>query len=995
MLQGRKSMVVILKVGGQVAAAECIRHAMAQQGLPWRLVHVSSLNQARLALARERADLLLIHHQLPDGTALQADLQLGDALRLLSIEQGQEALAAQALDAGFDDYVVESTHQGFAAAMVSQIRGALARRDINRTLQRQHSLLAAISRAQAALIRQTDSRAAFRSVLSELMGLTHSAVGFICDVAPAPSGEPRLHMQALSNTAWDASVRKTLEDAVASQALPAGDGSPLAQAVQGAQAVVVNQPQTPEQRRWAVPLGLPALSSYVLLPVGEPGQLLAVVCLGNRSGGYAETLLDFVKPLVDTVGQQVEFSRTEYRRQEAARVLQTTLDSISEGVMMTSASGHCVLCNARALALLDLPAELLARQPHYMEIYWLQMARNDFGPNAEWIEDVQVRGYVNNAQSNPTEARVLPPRYRRRTRDGRVLEVHCNRLPTGEELFTYTDITSAMNSQRDLQVTNERLAATLDGTRAGTWEWNLQTDEVLLNDRFASLIGYTVAELPTQVNQLYALLLHPADEELLKQASRLHISGESDHYECQFRFRHKSGHWVWLLERGRINQRNADGQPMVMSGTSIDITGSKHADDALRVTSELLKERTAALETTLHAMSQGLMVVGADGRVKLYNDQVCRILDMPDSLMATMPMLVDLVRRQTQRGDFGPGLKLVHPDAREYVQSGSGAIDDTVPRRYVRRTLKGRYLEIKSDPLPGGGFVRTYADVTPFIEAVDAARERGEEVRQLNETLEQRVAQRTLELERTMHDVETLSYSIAHDLRGPLRAVNGFAALIAADEADRLSPDGRELFARITEASRRMGVMITDLLQLFKVVRADLTPVEVDLAAMAQDAVRSLAAAYPNAQVDIEPMPRAQGDASLLRLLMFNLIDNALKYSAKAAQPRITVGWSDDVAAWFVRDNGVGFDMAHTEKLFGLFQRLHSPADFDGSGVGLAVVARVVERHGGRVWTDSRPGQGATFWFSLNLDASHVRLAKPAPVASLPVQAGQPGLFDA
>ena len=120
-----------------------------------------------------------------------------------------------------------------------------------------------------------------------------------------------------------------------------------------------------------------------------------------------------------------------------------------------------------------------------------------------------------------------------------------------------------------------------------------------------------------------------------------------------------------------------------------------------------------------------------------------------------------------------------------------------------------------------------------------------------------------------------------------------------------------------------------------------------------------------------------------------------MKYSAKAAQPRITVGWSDDVAAWFVRDNGVGFDMAHTEKLFGLFQRLHSPADFDGSGVGLAVVARVVERHGGRVWTDSRPGQGATFWFSLNLDASHVRLAKPAPVASLPVQAGQPGLFDA
>ncbi|MBY0466840.1 MAG: PAS-domain containing protein, partial [Burkholderiales bacterium] len=366
------------------------------------------------------------------------------------------------------------------------------------------------------------------------------------------------------------------------------------------------------------------------------------------------------------------------------------------------------------------------------------------------------------------------------------------------------------------------------------------------------------------------------------------------------------------------------------------------------------------------------------------------------TLMATMPTLVDLVRRQTQRGDFGQGLALVHPDARDYVQSGSGVVDDSVPRRYVRRTLKGRYLEIKSDPLPGGGFVRTYTDVTPFVEAVDAARERGEEVRQLNETLEQRVAQRTLELERTMLDVEALSYSIAHDLRGPLRAVNGFAALIAADEAERLSPDGRELFARITEASRRMGVMITDLLQLFKVVRADLTPVEVDLAALAQDAVRALAAAYPTAEVDIEPMPLAQGDASLLKLLMFNLVDNALKYSAKAVKPRITVGWSGEVMAWFVRDNGVGFDMAHTDKLFGLFQRLHSPADFDGSGVGLAVVARVVERHGGRVWADAHPGQGATFWFNLNLEADHVRVATPPPVVPAVVvqPGGQPGLFD-
>ncbi len=983
-------MVVILKVGGLAAAADCIRAAIAHDAKPWKLVHVSTLNQARLALARDRIDLLLIHHQLPDGEALTAELPTSGVLRVMSVEPGFEAVAAQALEQGFADYVVEATHDGFGAVMLAQINSALRHRDTTRTLHQQHGLLSAISRAQASFIQTTDNRAAFNSLLTDLLALTHSAFGFVGEVFYDSPDVPWLQIHALSNLAWDDASRKAHADADGAGMAFRNLNTLFGSALRTGEPVLTNAPAA-DPRASGTPRGHPPLHAFLGLPVGTPGQLLAMVGLANRPGGYTPQHIELLRPLLDTIGQLVVARRIDMQRSQATHVLQTTFNSIDQGLLMTDARGNCTVYNQRALALLALPESFMATRPHDLEVFAFQNARGDFGPDCEWIDDPVVRSFM----KAPDNSLRLPALYRRRTRDGRILEIQRWILPGGEVMRTYTDVTATWQSQQALLAAKERLDGIIDGTRAGTWEWHIETDEVTVNDRFASLVGYTVDELPRQVGALYALLLHPADEDRLKQANKLHIDGQKDHYECQFRFRHKAGHWVWLLERGRINVRHPDGRPKVMSGTSIDITESKHADDALRVTSELLKERTEALETTLHAMSQGLMVVGADGRVKLYNDQVCRILDMPDSLLATMPMLTDLVRRQTQRGDFGPGLTLVHPDARDYVLSGSGAIDDTVPRRYVRRTLKGRYLEIKSDPLPGGGFVRTYADVTPFIEAVDAARERGEEVRLLNETLEQRVAQRTLELERTMHDVEALSYSIAHDLRGPLRAVNGFAALIAADEADRLSPDGRELFARITEASRRMGVMITDLLQLFKVVRADLTPVEVDLAAMAQDAVRAMAAAYPNAEVDIEPMPLAQGDASLLRLLMFNLIDNALKYSAKADKPRIAVGWSGSAAAWFVRDNGVGFDMAHTDKLFGLFQRLHSPADFDGSGVGLAVVARVVERHGGRVWADARPGQGATFWFSLNLDASHVRLAKPPPVVPPVAQTGQPGLFDA
>lgn len=262
--------------------------------------------------------------------------------------------------------------------------------------------------------------------------------------------------------------------------------------------------------------------------------------------------------------------------------------------------------------------------------------------------------------------------------------------------------------------------------------------------------------------------------------------------------------------------------------------------------------------------------------------------------------------------------------------------------------------------------MRTVTDVTRYAEATERARESTAEVMRLNTTLEQRVAQRTAELERSMHDMEVLSFSIAHDLRGPLRAINGFATLIAADEADRLSPDGQALLGRITEASRRMGAMITDLLELFKVARTELQPVAVDLATLVQEAVRSLASASgAHAAVGVEPMPKALGDPTMLRHLVFNLVDNALKYSSRQAQPVITVGWDAGQAAWFVRDNGVGFDMAHADQLFGLFQRLDVSHGFDGTGVGLAVVERIAERHGGRVWAESSPGQGATFWFVL------------------------------
>lgn len=957
-------MAVILKAGGQSAAANCLRAAMQAQGGGWRLVHVATLAQARLALAREAVDLMLVHHVLPDGSAQEVLAWACGVPVILSLDRGHEHAAADLLELGFADYVFEDPSPSVARLLLAQIRSALRHRSTLQALERQHRLVHTISRMQSRFIDTAQHREAFDHLLNDLLSLTGSEYGFVGEVFYDAPDQPWLNIHAISNITWDDASR-------AAYARTATTGMPFRRldtlfgsALLTGEPVVANQPQT-DPRAGGIPQGHPPLRHFLGLPTGPKGGLLALVGLANKPGGYSNEDVAFLQPVLDTVAQLVQARRAQERSREARAALETTLQSIDQGISMIDAQGKLVLFNRQAADMLRLDPAWLATGPTEAEVVAVMRERGDFGTDFENIADPTVRAFMR----EPRLGVALPSRYARCTPDGRWLQIDNRTLADGTRVRTYTDITTQWQAQQALHEANQRLQTILDGTRAGTWEWDLLTDEVVVNERFASLLGYEVVELPRSVKALYDLLLHPADEDRLAEAARAHLAGEVDYYECQFRFRHKAGHWLWLLERGRINARGPDGQASLMSGTTIDITTSKHAEDALRVTSELLTERTHSLETTLAAMTQGLLVVGPDARIRLFNPQVCHLLDVPEHFLAGMPLMGELVHLQTQRGDFGEGFDRVDAHVRDYIAAGAGVVDASVPRKYLRRTARGRFLEIKSDPLPGGGFVRTFADVTSYVEAVEAARANGEEVCRLNETLEQRVAQRTAELERSMHDIEALSYSIAHDLRGPLRAVNGFAALIAVDEADRLSPDGRELFARITEASRRMGEMITDLLELFKVVRAEFTPAPVDLTALAHEAVRSLVPSFPGTEVVVEPMPCAQGDATLLRHLMFNLLDNALKYSAKAAAPRVTVGHGRCAArgetAWFVRDNGVGFDMARADKLFGLFQRLHAPGEFSGSGVGLAVVARIVERHGGRVWAESSPGQGAVFWFTL------------------------------
>lgn len=254
--------------------------------------------------------------------------------------------------------------------------------------------------------------------------------------------------------------------------------------------------------------------------------------------------------------------------------------------------------------------------------------------------------------------------------------------------------------------------------------------------------------------------------------------------------------------------------------------------------------------------------------------------------------------------------------------------------------------------------------------ATQAMLESQNEVRRVNAELEQRVTARTLQLEAANRELEAFAYAVSHDLRAPLRSMSGFSQILQDSAPEGLDEKSRDYLRRIRDASLRMSTLIEDLLSLSRISSSELNPRSTNLSQIATEAAATVRDRYPGRQVNlvIEPGMSVHGDTRLLRIAMENLLDNAWKYTSTTQSPRVTVGMqaTGNGNVYFVRDNGVGFDMAYSAKLFGPFQRLHAESQFPGTGIGLVTVQRIVSRHGGRIWAEAQLDHGATFYFTLD-----------------------------
>ena len=536
-------------------------------------------------------------------------------------------------------------------------------------------------------------------------------------------------------------------------------------------------------------------------------------------------------------------------------------------------------------------------------------------------------------------------------KDGREVEVSMSASPihgrdgqvVGISVIA-RDISKEKRAEKRLRASEAKYRQIVESVNDGIWSIDTSGTTTFVNARMAAMLGYTVAEMAAQ----------PVGE-LMDQEGRTIVAGvehqdpaSTELYDIEFVRR--DGTTVWtLFSTSPI--RALDGTYAGALAIVTDNSARRAASIALRASE---RQRQAILDQAAAAIH----IKDLDHRYVLVNRTLAGMLGR------SAFEIVGKTPADILPPDSAAQIRALDREVLERGEMVSYEELETITGQ--DRTFLALKFPLRDEDGTIYGLCGISTDITERKHAEDA-------LVRANEELERRVVVRTHELETANQYLEGFSYSVSHDLRAPLRTVTGFAALLEAAAGDDLDADARRYLSLITRGAHEMLGLIEDLLSFARTGRQELVKQLVDPEVIARAALERLRAGTDGAAVDtvvFAPMPRCMADPTLLRLVFENLLSNALKFSRGRPDARIEVGFREpdgsDSGGYFVRDNGVGFDPRYTHKLFGIFQRLHRAEEFEGNGVGLVIVERIITRHGGRIRAESTLGQGAAFSFTLD-----------------------------
>jgi PAS domain S-box-containing protein len=460
--------------------------------------------------------------------------------------------------------------------------------------------------------------------------------------------------------------------------------------------------------------------------------------------------------------------------------------------------------------------------------------------------------------------------------------------------------------------------------------------------------------------------VHPEDRESTKKIF-LAANQHKQAFRLEHRLRRKDGEYRWAIDAASP-RFGLDGQFQGYIGSVIDITERKQAEVEIIKLNQCLDRRIKELETLLEVIPIGIGIA---------EDPQCQKIRVNPAFAKQLGISTDVNASLSAPSEERPSSFKVYRDGRELAP-------EDLPMQYAAAhgievmdmevdvvQEDGRIVKLLEYAAPlfdergkTRGCVGAFLDITERVRAE-------EEIRKLNESLEQRVRERTAQLKAANKELESFSYSVSHDLRAPLRHIAGFVELLVKrlEESSQLDETSRHYLKIIAQTTKQAGILIDDLLAFSRMGRSEMRLTSIDMNQLVQEVQRELELETKGRNIhwQIAPLPSGQGDPSMLRLVWRNLVENALKYTRLRTQTEIEIGSlsNEQEDVFFVRDNGIGFDMKYAHKLFGIFQRLHSEPQFEGTGIGLANIQRIIHRHGGRTWAQGVVDGGATFYFSL------------------------------
>jgi PAS domain S-box-containing protein len=697
----------------------------------------------------------------------------------------------------------------------------------------------------------------------------------------------------------------------------------------------------------------------------EQGSLDARVPLvgGSQRGEFARIGAAFNLMADSLQLRRMDLEAELGRSRDAYAALDLVLNSMQEALVAVTGAGEFLMFNEAAARLFPL--------------------HGPPAPPGDWPE---LFGFYHPDRVTPYAVEELPMVRSARGESGRVplLVVRNSKVPQGRllqcswqpirgqggvgaGLVVFTDVTELERLQAEqaahfdqLQETQRKLIEAQRIGRVGNWELELASGRLWWSDAVYGLFGIAPEEFEPTLHG-FERLIHPEDRPLLKPARDVALR-DGKVASVDYRVVKPDGSMAWMHEIAEA-RRNERGEPVWFGGVVQDVTERKKAElENVRLFNEI-RELNASLEARIAERTAELA----------RQEQLFRTLaeQAPEVIWNTDPQgrmtflnraWYELVGGTPQEWLGHTGMAAIHPDDRaevaaNWLRSSQSLSTYTGVRRVKARDGSYHTMSYKAAPvLDGEGRVAFWvgidADITE-LKAIERA------------------------LRSSNQELEAFSYSVSHDLRAPLGAIAGFGRALELKLEGHADERVHHYLARIQAGVGKMEQLIEALLSLAKVARAPLSHAPVDLSAMARETLEGLQMQHPERRTvaEVQDGLMAQGDPSLLRVVLENLLGNAWKFTSQRECTEIQVGRLEGGSVFFVRDNGVGFDMAYAGKLFAAFQRLHTEAEFPGTGIGLATVRRIVARHQGRVWAESRPGEGTTFFFALSDTAPPAWLA--------------------